>query len=163
MHPLINALQVVHLFRGIPQLFKRWRSRCTERIVGKEVVIVEESDFLHRRLGNQIENIPAGTACTEDTHHLAFKLTGERTQAYPAGSCIEIVEDAGLIFVIRATDQPRTDTGLQNSSRTCQDRRVSGHLGVVIRVSVRVGLAGKAMFCSKPVAEVDVGRHMGDA
>lgn len=160
MHPFINALQVLHLLRGIPQLLQRWRSRRAERVVRQEVVIIEQPNFLYWSLRDQVKNVAARATSAQDAHHLVLQLACKRPQADPARCGIEVVEDAVFVFIIGAADQPCADTGLEDGRRASQYGCISGHLGVVVRVTVLVRLAGEAVPCGESMAEVGVRRRV---
>ena len=63
-------------------------------------IVVEYVDFPHPCLGNEVEDVGAGPARTDDGNSLGLKLPGEVDRVLASGCGVGKVEDVLVIFVV---------------------------------------------------------------
>ena len=160
VHPAVDALQIIDLLRRLSQFLQARRARRAKRVVGQELVAVEEPDFADRRLGDEVEDVAAGAAAADDGDPLIDEPLGQDADPDPVGGGLDIVEDA-VFLLFRLAEGARRHAGLQHRGRARDDVRIARHLVVVVRVAA-VRLAGEAVRRLQAVAEVEGAGRMRD-
>ena len=161
VHLAVDALEILDLLGRLSQFLQARSAWRAKRIVGQELVVIEETDFADRRLGDQIQNVAASPTDADNRDPLVDEALGQEADPDTIGRGLDIVEDA-VLLLFRLTESARRGTGLQHRGRTRDDVRVTRHLVVVICVPP-VRLAGEAMRRFQAVAEVKGAGLMRDA
>ncbi len=76
VHSAVDPLQIVDLLRRLPQFLQGWGARRTKRVVGQELVAVEEPNLANRRLGDKIQDVGAGATAADDGDPLVDEPIG---------------------------------------------------------------------------------------
>nr|WP_245489964.1 MULTISPECIES: hypothetical protein [unclassified Mesorhizobium] len=66
VHPAVDAFQILDLVRRLSQFLQARGARRAKRIVGQELVAVEQPDFADRRLADELTDVATGAAAADD-------------------------------------------------------------------------------------------------
>ena len=95
-------------------------------------------DFPHPCLGNEVEDVGAGPACTDDGNSLGLKLPGEVDCVLASGRGVRKVKNA-LVIVVVDGDLPLLGcrVRVELAGLTAKNFDVRRYLVVVVLVSAR--------------------------
>jgi hypothetical protein len=124
MHARVDRFEVIDLLRPVSKSLKSRRARGPERIVIDEIVVVEQPNFGHRRLGDEIKDtgvtyerdcvvgvpgmgdvlVPI-LATRKDGQKFAIALSGPLTPDFPISADMQRLGDSNRDLPLISVDE----------------------------------------------------------